>query len=75
MVGAHNSRGSADYRGFKDNGVRFAYVENFARELKRNGTSHKHLQRERETELHENYRPYRQEIPEHIDTALLVDRG
>lgn len=68
--GTHNSRCRADDRGFEQHGIRFARVENPARQLERNGTAHKHLKRKCKRELHKDDRPDRQKSPEHINAPL-----
>ena len=64
-----------DNSSLKDNRICRFHIEHFGRDLKRQRTSYKHLERIGKGKLHQHDRPDRQHCPEHHNAALLVEGG
>ena len=64
-----------DDSSLEDNRIGRFHIEHFGRDLERQRTSDKHLERIGKGKLHQHDRPDRQHCPEHHNAALLIDGG
>ena len=71
----HDRNRYGDDSSLKDDRISRFHIEHFGRDLKRQRTSYKHLERIGKGKLHQHDRPDRQHCSEHNNAALLIDGG